>query len=96
MKAKLLTKDQISNFSKESLSWSVAGNKLERSFNFKSFIEAFSFMTRVALIAESLNHHPDWTNSYSEVKIKLTSHDLGGLSNLDLELAKKINEIVSN
>lgn len=53
-------------------------------------------MTQVGLIAESLNHHPEWSNVYSEVTIKLTTHDLGGLSTLDIKLAKLINKLVKD
>ena len=60
---------------------------------FANFIEAFAFMTKVAIIAEGMNHHPEWSNVYAQVKIQLTTHDLGGVSNLDLELAKQINSL---
>ncbi len=66
---------------------------LHRKFTFSNFIEAFGFMTKVAIIAESINHHPEWKNVYSTVSIDLVTHDLGGLSELDLKLAKAINQI---
>jgi 4a-hydroxytetrahydrobiopterin dehydratase len=69
------------------------GKVLEREFTFNSFQEAFGFMTQVALIAENLNHHPDWHNVYHLVTIKLTTHDVDGLSKLDLKMAKRINEV---
>ena len=68
------------------------GKVLEREFSFNSFQEAFGFMTQVALIAENLNHHPDWHNVYHLVTIKLTTHDVDGLSKTDLKMARKINE----
>ena len=73
--------------------WTIEESSLKRRFEFKNFVEAFGFMTKVALIAEAMNHHPEWTNTYSSVNIKLTTHDLGGLSNRDIELAKSINKI---
>jgi 4a-hydroxytetrahydrobiopterin dehydratase len=63
---------------------------LVKDFTFKSFVEAFGFMTRVALHAEKLNHHPEWSNVYNKVSILLTTHDADGLTELDVKLAKKI------
>jgi 4a-hydroxytetrahydrobiopterin dehydratase len=63
---------------------------IAKDFTFKSFIEAFGFMTRVALHAEKLNHHPEWSNVYNKVSILLTTHDADGLTDLDVKLAKKI------
>ncbi len=73
--------------------WSVANGKLHREFRFGDFVEAFGFMSRVALIAESLNHHPEWSNVYNRVAIDLTTHDTGGISSFDIEFAKKVNEL---
>jgi len=74
--------------------WTVNDSgKLERNFKFKDFTEAFSFMTRIALIAEKMNHHPEWFNVYNQVKIELTSHDVGKVSDRDYELAEKINNV---
>lgn len=64
---------------------------IEKSFKFKSFNEAWAFMTRVALAAEKLNHHPEWYNVYNRVDILLSTHDCGGLSELDIKLAKRID-----
>jgi 4a-hydroxytetrahydrobiopterin dehydratase len=69
------------------------GVYLEKAFSFKDFSEAFSFMTRVALLAEKKNHHPDWSNSYNSVTIRLTSHDTGGVTIRDLDLAKEIEKL---
>ena len=73
--------------------WKINSVYIEREFIFKNFIEAFSFMTKVALICEKYNHHPNWENVYSKVKIKLTTHDLGGISRQDENLAIEINNI---
>jgi 4a-hydroxytetrahydrobiopterin dehydratase len=74
-------------------SWKLKNNKLHREFQFKTFVEAFGFMSSVALVAESLGHHPEWFNVYNRVTIDLTTHDVGGISTLDVELARKINEL---
>ena len=64
---------------------------ITKEFQFKNFIEAFSWMTKVAFWAEKINHHPEWFNVYSTVEVVLSTHDIGGVSNLDIELAKKMN-----
>jgi 4a-hydroxytetrahydrobiopterin dehydratase len=63
---------------------------IEKSFKFKNFSQAWAFMSRVALAAEMLNHHPEWSNVYNRVHIVLTTHDCGGLSERDVKLARKI------
>ncbi len=66
-------------------------NKLKATFEFESFIEAFAFMTKVALHAEKMNHHPTWTNTYNQVSIELTTHDKGGIvTDKDRKLAREI------
>lgn len=78
--------------------WSLSadGRSIAHTFQFADFIQAFSFMTQVALIAEKQNHHPDWSNSWNKVEINLTSHDVGGISERDIKLALAINVIASN
>ena len=71
--------------------WTVENEKLHKEFQFNSFVEAFGFMASVALIAESMNHHPEWFNVYNRVTVDLATHDAGGISALDFELAKKID-----
>jgi len=75
--------------------WTLAsdGRSIARRLQFADFQEAFSFMTRVALRAEQLNHHPDWRNVWRQVDIVLSTHDVGGLTHLDLELARFIDQI---
>lgn len=74
--------------------WIEKDNQLIGSFEFSDFIEAFSFMTQVALVAEKLNHHPDWTNVYNKVEIRLTTHDAGDVvTTKDRELAAIIESI---
>lgn len=69
--------------------WSIVNGKLHKEFRFGDFSEAFAFMTRVALIAEQMNHHPDWSNVYNRVVIDLVTHDEGGISKRDLDFAGK-------
>ena len=64
---------------------------IEKTFEFANFVEAFGFMTRTALIAEKLNHHPEWFNVYKTVKVTLSTHDTGGLTMLDVQLAKRMD-----
>jgi len=72
---------------------SADGNSIARSFAFGDFSEAFAFMTRVALAAEAMDHHPDWSNVYNTVHITLNTHDAGGLTALDLDLAGRIDRL---
>ncbi len=76
--------------------WSLArdGDAIERAFEFADFSEAFAFMTRVAMIAETLDHHPEWSNVYNKVNVTLTTHDAGGLSQRDTKMAKAIDELL--
>ena len=71
--------------------WAVVDGKLHRELTFKNFSEAFAFMTRVALAAEKLDHHPDWSNSWNKVVIDLVSHDKDGITERDHDLANAIN-----
>ena len=73
--------------------WELVDGKLHNAFRFTSFVQAFGFMSSVALVAEAMNHHPDWSNVYNRVIIDLNTHDVGGISTLDFTLAKRINEI---
>ena len=68
------------------------GKKLKKEFKFKSFIEAFSFMTQIAIYAEKKDHHPEWFNVYSTVEVTLSTHDAGGVTNLDLDMAREMNQ----
>lgn len=76
--------------------WKVEQGKLHRTFEFKDFVQAFGFMTRVALVAEAMGHHPDWSNSWNKVSIDLSTHSVGGLSKNDFELAGKIQQILGS
>lgn len=75
--------------------WAEVDNKLTRTFQFSNFVEAWGFMTKVALLAEKMNHHPEWTNVYNKVEIHLTTHDSGNtVTNKDRELALAIDRLL--
>lgn len=74
--------------------WTEENNQLKRSFKFSNFIDAFGFMTKVALVAEKMNHHPTWSNSYNKVDIALTTHDKdNSVTDKDKKLATEIDKI---
>jgi len=77
--------------------WSLVDGRdaIFKTFIFKNFVEAFGFMTKAALVAEKLNHHPEWSNVYKKVEVTLTTHDCDGLSALDISLAKKLDELAN-
>lgn len=72
--------------------WKVEDGKLHRTFVFADFVTAFAFMTRAAFAAERLNHHPDWSNVWSKVSVSLWTHDAGGITSLDFDLARAMDE----
>ncbi len=76
--------------------WKEENNSLKKTFTFKNFSEAFAFMTRVAFIAEKMNHHPDWKNTYNTVEISLSTHDAGNVvTEKDRKLAEQIDKLSS-
>ena len=93
MKPYILKEDELKELVAKIPGWKIKSDLIEREFNFANFIEAFSFMTKVALICEKHNHHPYWENVYARVMIKLSTHDLGGITNLDQIIASEINSI---
>ena len=90
-----LSEDEIESRLGELPGWSLAGGKLHREYRFADFSEAFGFMARAALAAERLGHHPDWSNSWSRVVVDLVTHDAGGVTELDLELAREMETLSS-
>jgi len=94
MKPYLLQEEEIKELAAKIPEWEIHPTYIKRNINFKNFIDAFSFMTKVALLAEKYNHHPNWENVYSQVNIKLSTHDLGGISSLDHILASEINHLL--
>ena len=95
MPAKNLTDAEISALLPKAKGWSIAGGKLHKEFTCKDFVAAFGNMTRVALIAESMNHHPEWFNVWNKVVIDLVTHSVKGISDLDFVLAEKVEEVFS-
>jgi len=93
MKAQKLNDTEIQEQLKKRSGWSLTNGKLHREFTCKDFVGAFGNMTRVALVAEAMNHHPEWFNVWNKVVIDLNTHSVNGISNLDFELAAKIDEI---
>lgn len=88
-----LPRDRIDEAMKGLSGWALAeaGDAIHKRFTFRNFGEAFAFMTRVAMAAEKLDHHPDWSNVYKTVDVKLSTHDAGGLTELDFKLAKQMD-----
>ena len=93
MPAKKLTANEIAALLPKANGWTVANGKLHREFACKDFVTAFGNMTRVALVAEAMNHHPEWFNVWNRVVIDLNTHSVKGISDFDFVLAEKINEI---
>lgn len=91
-----LTGDERASWLTALPEWALArdGAAITRTFRFADFSEAFAFMTRVALLAEKDDHHPEWFNVYNRVEITLTTHDAGGLSLRDVKMARKIDSLI--
>jgi 4a-hydroxytetrahydrobiopterin dehydratase len=87
----VLTDDELQGWLADHGPWEVVDGKLHRELRLGSFVEAFGLMAQVALVAEKLDHHPEWSNVYSKVVIDLTTHDAGGLTSLDLQLAEAVD-----
>ena len=83
-------KEELANLS----GWSIVNGKLHKDFVFKDFIEAFGFMSTAALHIEKMNHHPEWFNVYNKIKVDLTTHDAGGITQNDINLARILNSLV--
>lgn len=88
-----LTPEELQNELDQLENWTLHEGKLHCELRFASFVEAFGFMTSVALVAESQDHHPEWFNVYNRVVIDLTTHDVGGISQKDIALARAVDEI---
>ena len=98
MSRERLSPQAVDEALKELGGWTVAdgGAAIARTFDFRNFSEAFGFMTRVALAAEKMDHHPDWSNVYKTVEVKLSTHDSGGVTELDVKLARQMNRFAGN
>ena len=96
--AEKLTDTEISKALSELTGWSRSEDRdaISRSFKFKDFNEAFGFMSRAALMAEKMDHHPEWFNVYNKIEVTLATHDLDGLSELDIKLAGFMNKLAGD
>ena len=92
----LLSTEQIDELLEDHPSWVVDGDALRRQFEFADFAEAFGFMTRVALIAEKRFHHPEWSNVWSRVVIRITDHEAGGISGRDAAFVEAVDRLVES
>ena len=92
---KLSEKEIQDSLTEIDTAWKVKGEFLHREFLFKDFVEAFSFMTAVALLAEKAAHHPNWKNTYNKVTIDLSTHDADGITAKDFDLAKAIDKLLN-
>lgn len=96
--AELLTTDGRTAALDALAGWSLVDGRdaLTKTFTFRNFREAFGFMTQVALYAEKIDHHPEWSNVYKTVTVTLSTHDAGGLTDLDVRMAKEMNKLVGD
>jgi 4a-hydroxytetrahydrobiopterin dehydratase len=91
---KLITKEEFDSLNKLQLTgWNFKDNGIEKVFKFNDFVEAFGFMSKIALLAEKADHHPDWSNIYNTVCIRLNTHSYGGLTQKDIDLAIEIDKL---
>ncbi len=88
-----LSSEQISEELKNLPGWSIKDEKLHKDFEFESFNQAFGFMTRAAMEIEKMNHHPEWFNVYNKLTVDLMTHDAGGITENDIQLAKILNSL---
>ena len=90
----LIDKNQLHSFIEKNTSWIASNESIQKEFKFNNFVEAFGFMSKVALLSEKMNHHPNWQNTYNKVKIELTTHDMSGITNNDIKLAEAIDKLI--
>ena len=91
----LLEQNQLDYFIEKNHSWIIDDKIIKIEFRFDNFIDAFGFISKVALLSEKMDHHPDWQNTYNKVKINLTTHDKGGITTNDIKLAESIDKLVN-
>jgi len=89
-----LTEEEIGKRLENMTGWEYSEKAIEKTFVFKNFKEAFSMMTRIAFECEAQNHHPDWSNVYKTLNVRLNTHDAGGVTDKDFKLAESIESIV--
>lgn len=96
MARELLSEDELAALDAELGAWDVSGAELRRTFRFGNFVEAFGFMAAAALVAEKMDHHPNWSNVYSTVEVALNTHDRGGVTELDAALARAMDGLAGD
>jgi len=96
MAEKLADRSALDPLLDEGWALDEARDALAKTYTFRNFVEAFGFMTQVAIVAEKMNHHPEWSNVYKTVKVVLTTHDAGGLTELDVKLAQKMDALAGD
>ena len=89
---KKLDSDEIELGLSKISNWKLDNDRIRKTFEFKNFGDAFTFMTRMAIEIERMNHHPEWFNVYNKINVELTTHDVGGISNFDFKLAKIMDD----
>ena len=87
----ILSDKQLEHHLNELNDWTIQNGKLNKVFKFSDFAQAFEFMSLVAIIAETMDHHPEWSNVYNKVEINLVTHSEGGITQLDIDLANKVD-----
>jgi len=90
-----LSEEQLSAAMAELSGWSVKDGKLHKDYRFPDFVHAFGFMATSAIAIEAMNHHPEWFNVWNQVRVDLTTHDAGGITQNDVDLARKLDSIAS-
>ena len=92
----LIEQNQLDYFIEKNPSWIIDHKTIKKEFQFDNFIDAFGFMSKVALLSEKMDHHPDWQNTYNTVKINLTTHDKGGITTNDIQLAESMDKLINS
>lgn len=90
-----LTGDEVELALSQLAGWKVAGGKLHREYRFRDFVEAWGFLSSAALVIQQMDHHPEWSNVWADVRIDLVTHDAGGITRMDVELARRIEALAS-
>ena len=91
----LIDENRLNSFLEKNPSWTIYNKNIKKEFKFANFIEAFGFMSKVALLSEKMDHHPNWQNTYNKVTIELTTHDRGGITYNDIKLAESIDKLIN-
>jgi 4a-hydroxytetrahydrobiopterin dehydratase len=93
MATPVLSSDELNVQLDQLEGWSIEAGKLHKQFKFRDFVQAFGFMTQMALVSEAMGHHPEWFNVYNRVVIDLTTHDAGGITQNDTDWARRANQL---